>query len=80
MTLAQVFSCQFCKFFRDTYFEEHLWTTASKIKNIFIMGNAVFIMIISEMLFDVKLVNIKNAKMTKDLRYLLSPLMFQNIS
>ena len=44
------------------------------------MGNAVFIMIISEMLFDVKLVNIKNAKMTKDLRYLLSPLMFQNIS
>ena len=26
--LAQVFSCEFCKFFTNTFFTEHLWTTA----------------------------------------------------
>ena len=39
-TLAQVFSCEFCEIFKNTFFTEHLWTTASvntiavsKIKN-----------------------------------------------
>ena len=29
-TLAQVLSCEFCEFFKNTYFEEHLRTTASE--------------------------------------------------
>ena len=34
-TLAQVFSCEFCKIFKKTYFDEHLWTTVSgwRLKN-----------------------------------------------
>ena len=28
-TLAQVFSCEFCEIFKNTYFEEHLQTAAS---------------------------------------------------
>ena len=28
-TLAQVFSCEFCEISKNTYFTEHLWTTAS---------------------------------------------------
>ena len=27
--LAQVFSCQFCEISKNTFFTEHLWTTAS---------------------------------------------------
>ena len=27
--LTQVFSCEYSKFFKNTYFEEHLWTVAS---------------------------------------------------
>ena len=27
-TLAQVFSCEFCEIFKNTYFTEHLRTTA----------------------------------------------------
>ena len=30
-TLAQVFSYEFCEIFRNTFFTEHLWTTASAI-------------------------------------------------
>ena len=30
-TLAQVFSCEFCEIFKNTFFTEHLWTTASSI-------------------------------------------------
>ena len=29
-TLAQVFSCEFCEISKNTFFTEHLWTTASK--------------------------------------------------
>ena len=29
--LAQVFSCDFCEVFRNTFFTEHLWTTATEI-------------------------------------------------
>ena len=29
-SLAQAFSCQFCKISKNTVFAEHLWTTASK--------------------------------------------------
>ena len=28
-TLAQVFSCEFCEIFNNTFFTRHLWTTAS---------------------------------------------------
>ena len=28
-TLAQVFSCEFCEIFKNTFFTEHLQTTAS---------------------------------------------------
>ena len=28
-TLAQVFSCEFCEIFKNTFFTEHLWVTAS---------------------------------------------------
>ena len=28
-TLAQVFSCEFCEISKNTFFAEHLWTTAS---------------------------------------------------
>ena len=27
---AQVFSCECCEFFKNTYFEKHLWTAASE--------------------------------------------------
>ena len=30
-TLAQVFSCEFCEISKNTFFTEHLWTTASLI-------------------------------------------------
>ena len=33
-TLAQVFSHEFWEIFKNTYFAEHLWATASKIKSI----------------------------------------------
>ena len=29
LTLAQVFFCEFCEIFKNTFFTEHLWTTAS---------------------------------------------------
>ena len=28
-TLAQVFSCEFCKIFKNTLITEHFWATAS---------------------------------------------------
>ena len=28
-TLVQVFSCEFCKIFKNTFFTENLWTTTS---------------------------------------------------
>ena len=33
-TLAQVFSCEFCEISKNTFFTEHLWTTASDITSI----------------------------------------------
>ena len=29
-TLAQLFSCEFCEISKNTFFTEHLWTTASE--------------------------------------------------
>ena len=29
-TLAQMFSCEFCEISKHTYFNEHLWATASE--------------------------------------------------
>ena len=34
-TLAQVLSCKFCEISKNTFFTEHLWTTASIIIWIF---------------------------------------------
>ena len=34
-TVAQVFSCEFCEIFKNTFFTEYLWTTASIIIWIF---------------------------------------------
>ena len=33
--LTQVFSCEFCEIFKNTFFTEYLWTTASIIIWIF---------------------------------------------
>ena len=30
-TPTQVFSCEYCEMFKNTYFEEHLGTAASKL-------------------------------------------------
>ena len=30
VTLAQVFSCELCEISKNTFFTEHLWTTASE--------------------------------------------------
>ena len=35
-TLAQVFSCEFCEIFKNTFFTEHLWTTASNLRCLFL--------------------------------------------
>ena len=32
-TLAQVLSCEFCEFFKNIFFTEHLWATASEVSN-----------------------------------------------
>ena len=34
-TLAQVFSCECCEIFNNTFFTEHLWTTASKYASVY---------------------------------------------
>ena len=31
-TLAQMFSCEFCEIFKNTFFTEHLWTTSSRFR------------------------------------------------
>ena len=36
-TLAQVFSCEFCEIFKNTFFTEHVWTTASRCRTIFLV-------------------------------------------
>ena len=33
-TLAQVFSCEFCKIFKNTFFTEQLWTTDSAMRTL----------------------------------------------
>ena len=38
-TLGQVFSCEFCEIWKNTFFTEHLWTTASvSTWNIFLIS------------------------------------------
>ena len=34
--LVQVFSCEFCKISNDTFFTEHLWTTAFEVYQVFL--------------------------------------------
>ena len=33
-TLAQVFCCEFCEISKNTFFVEHLWTTAFAVKKV----------------------------------------------
>ena len=33
-TLVQGFSCEFCKIFKNTFFSEHLWMTASILRQL----------------------------------------------
>ena len=33
-TVAQVFSCEFCEIFKNTFFKKHLWMIASIVCNI----------------------------------------------
>ena len=33
-TLAQVFSCEFCEIFKNTFFAEHIWTNAPEPYNL----------------------------------------------
>ena len=35
MTLAQVFSNKFCKIYKNNFFTEHLWATASRLWKLF---------------------------------------------
>ena len=35
-TQAQMFSCELCEIFNNTFFTEHLWTTASDFQEIYI--------------------------------------------
>ena len=46
-TLTQVFSCEFCKIFKNTYFTEHLWTTASKVFSLSKNINTLILFIVS---------------------------------
>ena len=36
-TLAQVFSCEICEIFKNTFLTEHLWLTASGFNNLFFL-------------------------------------------
>ena len=37
-TLAQVFSCEYYEISKNTFFTEHLWTTASELQNGMLMS------------------------------------------
>ena len=41
-TLAQVFSCEFCKISKNTFFTENLWTTASGVSLTFYSETDIF--------------------------------------
>ena len=56
-TLAQVFSCEVCKNFKNTFFTEQLWTTASKI------WICVFLQLHSQTMWQI---DSKNRSYTKD--------------
>ena len=36
-TLAQLFSCTFCEIFKNNFFTEHLWVTASRCVQLFLL-------------------------------------------
>ena len=36
-TLAEEFSCEFCEIFKNTFFTEHLWVTASVLEALFML-------------------------------------------
>ena len=42
-SLAQVFSCEFCEIFLDTFFTEHLWAIASMYGKIFPLQKVIFV-------------------------------------
>ena len=43
---TQVFSCEICKLFKNNYFEEHLWTSASKLYLKRVSNTVVFLWIL----------------------------------
>ena len=47
-TLAQVFSCEFCEIFKNTFFTEYIWMTASDdLKNEIIETERIYLFILS---------------------------------
>ena len=47
-TLAQVFSCEFCEIFKNTFFTEYIWMTASDdLKNEIIETERIYLLILS---------------------------------
>ena len=52
-TLAQVFSCEFCEISKNTYFTEHVWTTASIYGNFYSFQSSGNTLIIIERLLKV---------------------------
>ena len=67
--LAQAFSCAFCEMFRNTFFTEHLQTTAAKTKNVsYMMG----------LVFRIFIINITK-NISKNTTFCLKMLMSENI-
>ena len=47
-TLAQVFFCEFCAIFKNTFFTEYIWMTASDdLKNEIIETERIYLLILS---------------------------------
>ena len=47
-TLAQVFSCEFCEIFKNTFLTEYIWMTASDdLKNEIIETERIYLLILS---------------------------------
>ena len=47
-TLAQVFFCEFCEIFKNTFFTEYIWMTASDdLKNEIIETERIYLLILS---------------------------------
>ena len=52
--LTQVFSCEFCEIFKNTFFTEHLWATASYLMKVRKTDNRVIHEIRSKLLMKIE--------------------------